>query len=241
VARSGAKRKATAALTAPSTEQPATTATTASHQAKRKGTTSSEEKYITELTPVERASLQAKKIVAIDPNMRDLLYCVDGPGIDQKKFRHTQSAVRFATRRKQYRKIRDQLRKQTVGGLSVMEWEQQLQGKGRTSLSFDKYREWLKIKNTVSAYVAPVYKQPLFRKLRLGSYIRTQKVEATMIKNFKLTFGSPEKAFICLGDWNEHGRHMKYHEPVKGVGLRAVLRRAGYQLFLVDEYRTSRR
>ena len=32
---------------------------------------------------------------------------------------------------------------------------------------------------------------------------------------------------------------MKYKEPTKGKGLRKVLRRAGYQVLLVDEFRTS--
>ena len=32
---------------------------------------------------------------------------------------------------------------------------------------------------------------------------------------------------------------MKYKEPTKGIGLRKLLKQAGYKIFLVDEFRTS--
>ena len=32
---------------------------------------------------------------------------------------------------------------------------------------------------------------------------------------------------------------MRYHEPTKGIGMRKLFRKAGYQVYLVDEYHTS--
>ena len=32
---------------------------------------------------------------------------------------------------------------------------------------------------------------------------------------------------------------MKFHEPTKGKGMRKLFRKAGYQVYLVDEYHTS--
>ena len=32
---------------------------------------------------------------------------------------------------------------------------------------------------------------------------------------------------------------MKFHEPTKGIGMQRLFKRAGYEVLLVDEYRTS--
>ena len=80
----------------------------------------------------------------------------------------------------------------------------------------------------------------LFRKLKLGSYIRRQITEASLINRFKEKYGSGEETVICIGDLAQK-QHRKHHAPVKGVGFRSLFTRAGYKAFLVDEYRTSRR
>ena len=43
---------------------------------------------------------------------------------------------------------------------------------------------------------------------------------------------------IGYGDW-EQRHQMKFKEPTKGKGLRKLFRRHGYEVFLVDEFRTS--
>ncbi|KAH9254182.1 hypothetical protein BASA81_007771 [Batrachochytrium salamandrivorans] len=40
------------------------------------------------------------------------------------------------------------------------------------------------------------------------------------------------------GDWSR-GSQMKFLEPTKGVGMRKLFSRAGYEVVLVDEFRTS--
>jgi hypothetical protein len=45
------------------------------------------EQYIDELT--DYTMVADKKLVAIDPNMSDLLYCVDGPDADKTIYRYT--------------------------------------------------------------------------------------------------------------------------------------------------------
>ena len=59
-----------------------------------------------------------------------------------------------------------------------------------------------------------------------------------MINNFKKTFGDHNKVLVCFGDYDQK-QHLKYKEPTKGKGLRKLFTRAGYNLFLVDEYNTS--
>ena len=58
-----------------------------------------------ELTSEERAGLSGKKIVGIDPNMGDLLYCVDSDQRDQRQFRYSKDTRRKETKLKKYTEI----------------------------------------------------------------------------------------------------------------------------------------
>ena len=60
------------------------------------------EKYIDELTENEYDNLKNKNIVAIDPNLSDLIYCINDKG---NKFRYTQDQRRKETKAKKYRNI----------------------------------------------------------------------------------------------------------------------------------------
>jgi hypothetical protein len=59
-----------------------------------------------------------------------------------------------------------------------------------------------------------------------------------MINRFKQKFGSPEDSIIAIGDF-EQKKHMKYKEPIKGKEMRTLFRKNGYNVYLVDEFRTS--
>ena len=59
-----------------------------------------------------------------------------------------------------------------------------------------------------------------------------------MLNNFKRIFGNEEEVIVCFGDF-EQKKHMKFKEPTKGKGMRTLFRRAGFQTFMVDEFRTS--
>jgi len=108
----------------------------------------------------------------------------------------------------------------------------------RKTLTFDGFKQYIQKKNDVNSKLAPFYNKYLFRKLKLGSYARRQITEARMLSRFEKMFGSPDKTIITVGDF-EQRKHMKYKEPVKGKGFRTLFRKAGYDVYLVDEFRTS--
>ena len=58
-----------------------------------------------------------------------------------------------------------------------------------------------------------------------------------MINQFRLKFGEPEKVLILFGDGCPH--HIKYKAPVKNKGMIDLFRRAGYPVYMFDEFRTS--
>ena len=59
-----------------------------------------------------------------------------------------------------------------------------------------------------------------------------------MLTRFKEKFGGPQEVVIGIGDWAQR-QHMRFKEPVKYKGFRELFRKAGYKIYLVDEFRTS--
>jgi hypothetical protein len=82
------------------------------------------------------------------------------------------------------------------------------------------------------------YAKHLFRKLKFGRHINIKRNEQQMIRNFRKMYGNPDEVVICIGDW-EQRQQMKYKEPTLGIGLRSLLRKNKYKVYLVDEFRTS--
>ena len=61
------------------------------------------EQYIDELK--DYSQIKNKKIVAIDLNLSDLVYCVDSDKPNRNFFRYTQNQRRKETKQKKYQKI----------------------------------------------------------------------------------------------------------------------------------------
>ena len=62
----------------------------------------------------------------------------------------------------------------------------------------------------------------------------------TLVNKLKSKGWMPNNTVIGFGYFNMRPRHRRFFEPLKqGKGLRTVLRKAGYKVYLVDEYKTS--
>ena len=93
-------------------------------------------------------------------------------------------------------------------------------------------------KNRINHILFDFYAKHLFRKLKFGRHINIKRNEQKMISNFRKMFGNPEDVVICIGDW-EQRKQMKYKEPTLGKGMRSLLRKNNYKVYLVDEFRSS--
>jgi len=196
----------------------------------------STETYIDELT--EYSQLQNKKIVAIDPGKCDLIYCVDDDKKEANKFRYSQDQRRKETKKKKYSKIQLELKKENINGKTIIEWETELSKLNRKSLNIQKFKEYIQKKSEINYVLYKFYETYIFRKLRLQSYRNTKKSEQKMINQFKKIFGNEKEVVVCFGDY-EQKQHMKFKEATKGKGMRTLFRKAGFQTYLVDEFRTS--
>jgi hypothetical protein len=196
----------------------------------------STETYIDELN--NYSTLQNKKIVAIDPGKCDLIYCVDNDNKDANKFRYSQDQRRKETKKKKYSKIHLELKKEKINGKTIIEWETELSKLNRKSLNIQKFKDYIQNKSEINGMLFKFYEKYIFRKLRLQSYRNTKKSEQKMLNNFKRIFGDEKNVVVCFGDY-EQKKQMKYKEATKGKGMRTLFRKAGYETYLVDEFRTS--
>ena len=201
------------------------------------------EEYIDNLN--DYSHLQGKNIVAIDPGKSDLIYCVDGTekykpnGEKTNVFRYTQNQRRKVSKSKKFRNIiKDKKKAEKYNEKTVTEIETELSKLNRKTLDFQKFKEYVKEKNKANVYLKKFYEQELFRKFKLSGFINTKRDEQNMINNFKAKFGNEKDVVICFGDF-EQKNHMKFHEPTIGKGMRDLFRKNRFEVYLVNEFRTS--
>lgn len=184
--------------------------------------------------------MKTKKIVCIDPNYSDLIYC--GSKNDKNEletFRYTQNQRRLETRNKKYNKITDKMNKTTkIDKMSIKEIETVLSDFNNKTCNLEKFKKYTEKKNETNKKLEKHYKQELFRKLKLNRFINTQKSESKMIKNFTKKFGSPKDIIIVMGDYDK-GENMRGKEPTICKRFRRLFRNAKFSTYLVNEFRTS--
>jgi hypothetical protein len=194
------------------------------------------EEYIDELK--DYSQLQNKKIVGVDPGKCDLIYCIDNDNKDANHFRYSQDQRRKETKKKKYSKIQLELKQEIINGKTIIEWETELSKFNRKSLDIDKFKNYIQKKSEINNILFNFYEKYIFRKLKLQSYRNIKRSEQKMINHFKKIFGNENDIAVCFGDF-EQKQHMKFKEPIKGKGIRTLFRKAGYNTYLVDEFRTS--
>jgi len=196
----------------------------------------STETYIDELN--DYSNLQNKKIVGIDPGKNDLIYCVDNSNKEANEFRYSQDQRRKETKKKKYSKIQLELKEEKINGKTIIEWETEISKYNRKTLNITKFKKYIQKKSEINSILFVFYEKYIFRKLRLQSYRNTKRSEQKMLNNFKRIFGNEKEVVVCFGDY-EQKYQMKYKEATKGKGIRTLFRKAGFQTYLVNEFRTS--
>ena len=127
------------------------------------------EKYIDE---VPRQVLEDKKLVGIDPNLSDLLYCVTKDQGSARKLRYTQNQRRKETKSKKYLKLIQEFKQNTlIEEITVVDWEAQLSQYNHKTLVFVQFQDYIRKKNLINSKLFTFYEEFLYRKLRWNGYI----------------------------------------------------------------------
>jgi transposase len=195
----------------------------------------SSEKYLDECLITEE--MKTQRIVGIDPNKGDIIYCSDATG---ESMRYSVNQRRVETRTGKYRKIIDRDQKTTLieNDKTVKQLEAELSQYNSKTCDYNRFVAYLKAKNQLNQQLFSYYQKPLFRKLKLNTYINTQRSEDQLINRFKAKYGAPSDVLIAFGD-HEQKKQMKFHYPTKDKGMRTLFRRHGYVVYLINEHRTS--
>ena len=195
-----------------------------------------EDAYIDKVSHPE--ATKNKWIVGVDPNKGDLIYCSDADG---NTFRYTNVQRKFETGSKKYDKYLLKAKNQTrIEGKTVIEWETELTFYCAKTCYFDKFGQYIENKARINNKLYGFYINSKARKFKFNRYINTQRSEQQMINNFKDIFGGPDEVVVAFGDHTQGGHQMKYHVPTKDKGMRKIFQKNHYELYLVNEDRTSK-
>lgn len=205
-----------------------------------------------------------KKFVFIDPGKKELISCValkenekyNDPEFIQKLvhgtfekdetlyFRYTQVQRRRESKEKFYEKQRENLKKKTIIenddiNLNVKKLESELSQHDHKTLDLQKFLHYVRKKNEINVKLNGFYEQDIFAKMRWHSFINKTRSLDKMIENFKRKFGSSEEVIIIFGDWSAKSQ-MRFCQPsLLGKSMRELFRKNKYEVYLVNEFRTS--
>ncbi|KAJ2571419.1 hypothetical protein IW140_001599 [Coemansia sp. RSA 1813] len=184
--------------------------------------------------------------VLIDPGRRGLLFCmheyssIGNPWL----FRFTRNHKAKLTRSTKFRKILEAAKKMYPDN-AIIEAEKSLAEVSCTTVDPDEFKRFIEIQAEVWPLLSKFYsctqtnsttnRKPLHRQLRLAAYLNSQRADHVLANLTREQFGS-EPALV-LGNWSTG--MCKYHEPIRGVGMRRMLRKHGFKVYLLDEFRTS--
>lgn len=193
-----------------------------------------DEKYFEDLKSY--GEFKDKKIVGIDPNKGNLVYCFDG----EKTLRYTQDERRKHCKVKRYRAIRKEKEDAYVcpDNRTIRGDLKDMMKYNSRSCDPDEFETYLRHKNDFNSRYQDVYKALDFRKLKRNREMNEKRSEARFMSRFRETYGAD--AVVVFGDWEERPGFLRGKEPTKGKGMRSILRRAGFTVYLLDEFRTSK-
>ncbi|KAG0752776.1 hypothetical protein G6F24_013382 [Rhizopus arrhizus] len=89
-------------------------------------------------------------------------------------------------------------------------------------------------KKTISTALEKLQLLP-FRKLKFSSKLFFDQNDQKLVRNLKAKFG--QDAVLVFGDWS--APNVKYQEPTRSKGLIRMLKKNGFVVYLINEYKTS--
>ena len=104
------------------------------------------------------------------------------------------------------------------------------------STSRGTYESYLLARSAATPVLDEFYRRELFRKLRFRCFLRKKQHEDRLVNDLRAKFGNAVLVFGVATIGNK-----KFHSPTPCVGIRDLLQRKGFDILVLDEYRTSSR
>ncbi|KAJ2122477.1 hypothetical protein IW147_003345 [Coemansia sp. RSA 720] len=202
--------------------------------------------YISELSQAQLQSTTGR-CVLVDPGRRDLL----DSGCSDRRFCRPPCSFRVTckqrkeTRVKKYRKILENKKTAEVAAA-----ERKLNAGSYLKTDLKLFEEYLAARADVAVELTRFYNESmcrqrvgamtpevsLHRKLRLSAFINRKRADQLLVNRLRQRFS--QDAVFILGNWS--APMAKFHEPIRGKGWRTLLKRARFDVYLIDEYLTSK-
>ena len=138
-----------------------------------------------------------------------------------------------------YRTIKTSL-KSILKDPYIIELETRLSNHLSTTVNYEKFKEYIKIKHEINMKTRVFYEEELYRKLNWRSKVYRQKSEDKFLNRIEEKFGDKKELLICIGDWsNKQGSCIRGHSTT-GIGLKKLVNKR-FNTLLIDEYNTSKK
>ena len=211
------------------------------HQINRR---TEKEPNITDLSITELRATTGQ-CVLIDPNRRDLLFCMHENSTPEEPFvlRYTKNTQSKQRKERKFRKLRESKKQQSP---NINEAEQKLGRVSRSTSLPHVFSLYLIERTKVSAELKNFYSNtstdrmlhpvPLHRKLKLSSILNKNREDDRLANSIRAQFG--QNCILVMGNWS--ATMAKFHQLIRGIGMRRALRKRGFRLLMIDEYNTSR-
>ncbi|KAJ1764609.1 hypothetical protein IW140_006577 [Coemansia sp. RSA 1813] len=187
----------------------------------------------------------------MDPGRQNIVFGMTYESTSEEKalFRYTRSQRAKETRTTRHRKLREKVKKEHPDSNEIKAAEARLAAFSCTSILPDKYEQYVRTRAAVWPVLSKFYTntmttskngnspQPIHRKLRQSAHIKQQQADERLAKIIRVACDD-ENPTVILGNWS--APMARYHEPIRGVGFRRMLRKKGCQVYLIDEFRTSK-
>ena len=184
------------------------------------------------------------KCILVDPGHRDMLHCMHESSPIQKKslYRYTSNQRNVETKTRKFRKLRENSKPAAVTAA-----EASLGRFCSSTVVPQKFVDYLhqhaEVTGVLGNYYAnqdlPKEERPdgvlPFRKMKLSSFINRQQSDKRLCRSIRGKFG--DDTTIIIGNWS--AGNIKYHEPIRGVGIRKMFKKEGFKVYLLDEYKKS--
>jgi len=170
---------------------------------------------------------EKNNIVFIDPGKNNLLYCKDKLNV---YFRYTKNQRVKETERIIIQNKLLKLKKKH----KIQEQESILSTHNSKTLNYEKFKEYIKVKEKLDNDLHDFYCQEYLRKFKRRLYINTQRSESKLIKNLKEKYN--DSTFV-IGNWNIT-KQMRHFISTPCIGLKRLLAKH-FNVLTMDEFRTS--
>jgi hypothetical protein len=157
-------------------------------------------------------------------------------------YRYTRNQRNVQRKLRKFAKLRERFKPKEVSkyevslskcnsaSVNLANFSKYLQEKAKVSQGLYEYYN----NEDISAGIRAADRLP-FRKMKLSSCINSKQAEKRLARDLRTKFG--QDPVIIIGNWT--AGNIKYHEPIKGVGIRRMLREEGFKVYLLNEFKTS--